>query len=371
MALFLLLTILSGIGLTFYRKKANKYVVPALSTNLSFSQNSIKNIEEEVVKRILFTGFPLLETTGYERKTLFSFPDLLSSFSQSLTNVDIFNPETYFSLNLPLLNLMKTQAALTPGVEFFPTEPPIVENEHDLKDPQPQPSEEELDNTKVEKITSMPGKPLVLIYHTHTTESYTPSPAFNYTPSSTYHTENLNLSVAKVGEVMTQELNNLNIPTIHNTTVHDIPTYMTSYANSLKTCEEVLKQNPSIEIVIDLHRDAPTKDPQSSRDITTVKIDNKTLARFMLVVGTDKNFPHPHWKENYQFSTLLHENLEKTYPGISRGLLLREERFNQHVSKKAILVEVGSHGNTMEEAIESARVFAKVLADLIKNLSAE
>ncbi|MFY9218266.1 MAG: stage II sporulation protein P, partial [Tepidanaerobacteraceae bacterium] len=201
------------------------------------------------------------------------------------------------------------------------------------------------------------------------TEGYMPSEKFNYKPDSTYHTRDLNFSVAKVGELMTEELNRLNVPTIQDKTFHDIPTYMTSYANSLKTVEQILKQHPSIKIVIDLHRDAPVPDLQKSREITTVKIDDSTYSRFLLVVGTDRTFPHPNWKENYRFATLLHDRLEQLYPGISRGIDLRSERFNQHLSNKAILVEIGSHGNTMEESLASAKIFAQVLAEIVKELS--
>jgi stage II sporulation protein P len=133
--------------------------------------------------------------------------------------------------------------------------------------------------------------------------------------------------------------------------------------------EQILKQNSTIKIVVDLHRDAPVADPLKSREITTVNIDGIIYSRFMLVVGTDKTFPHPNWKENYRFANLLNDKLEQLYPGISRGINLRSERFNQHLSKKAILLEIGSHGNTMEESLNSAKIFAKVLVDLIGELS--
>ena len=134
------------------------------------------------------------------------------------------------------------------------------------------------------------------------------SKEYFYEPKDkTYHTEDLNYSVVKIGEIMADELNRLNIHTLHNKTVHDIPTYMPSYANSLKTVEEILKQNSSIKIVIDLHRDAPIADPQKSREITTVNIDGIIYSRFMLVVGTDKTFPHPNWIEYYRFANLLND----------------------------------------------------------------
>ena len=287
-----------------------------------------------------------------------------------LTNVDILNPETYFFMHLPLISLVHTEMAMTPGVELSPQTPKIIENEHEPSENLLQPEIDELEEPEVEKLEAITNGPLVLIYHTHTTEAYMPSDKFNYKPrDKTYHTEDLNYSVAKIGEAIADELSRLNIPTMHNKTVHDVPTYMTSYANSLKTVEQLLKQNSSIKIVIDLHRDAPIVDPQKSREITTVKIDGTIYSRFMLVVGTDKTFPHPNWKENYRFANLLNDKIEQSYPGISRGINLRSERFNQHLSKKAILLEIGSHGNTMEESLNSAKVFAEVLADIIEELA--
>ncbi|MCG1012695.1 stage II sporulation protein P [Tepidanaerobacter sp. GT38] len=325
-------------------------------------------MNSNLFERILCLGLPALETVNKEKKVVIDYKSAIGNFSRILTNVDLLNPETYFVMHLPLISLINTETAMTPGVEL-PQGFQEYENEHETSE-NLSPSEiKEPEDIEVEKLPHVSGDPLVLIYHTHTTESYTPSEKFKYTPDNTYHTKDVNFNMVKVGEVLADELNRLNVPTIHNKTFHDIPTYMTSYANSLKTVEGVLKQNPSIKIVIDLHRDAPVSDLQKAREITTVKIDGATYARFLLVVGTDKTFPHPNWKENYRFANFLNDKLEQRYPGISRGLDLRSERFNQHVSNKAILLEIGSHGNTMEEALASAKVFAEVLADAVKELS--
>lgn len=372
-AFILIIIALLGI-LIICKNKVKDNAMPvfnAMGQN-SFSQNPLRSIREDRLKKLLCWGLPALKTFNMEKAPVINLSTVTKNLSQLLTNIDIYDPKTYFALHLPLINLMKTEAVITPGIEYLPEKTPIIENEHEPQDNQHELSPEEIEESTVEKIEPISGKPLVLIYHTHTTESYTPSPGFDYKPrDKTYHTENLNFTVAKVGEVMTQELQQLNIPTLHNKTVHDIPTYMTSYSNSLKTVEEVLKQNPSIKIIIDLHRDAPMIDPQKSREITTVKIDGINYSRLMFVMGSDKTFPHPHWRENYQFALLLNDRLEQSYPGISRGINPRKERFNQHLSKKAILLEIGSHGNTMEESIESAKVFAKILSNLIKELSIE
>jgi stage II sporulation protein P len=330
-------------------------------------QSFIHKIDSDIFKGMLTLSLPALEAPDQEY-IFIDFRNLMGSLSKTLTNVDVLNPETYFFIHLPLISMIGTEAAMTPGFEL-PQGPQIYEDEHLPSENLPPPEIKEAEETEIEKLVNISEGPLVLIYHTHTTEGYMPSEKFNYKPDSTYHTRDLNFSVAKVGELMTEELNRLNVPTIQDKTFHDIPTYMTSYANSLKTVEQILKQHPSIKIVIDLHRDAPVPDLQKSREITTVKIDDSTYSRFLLVVGTDRTFPHPNWKENYRFATLLHDRLEQLYPGISRGIDLRSERFNQHLSNKAILVEIGSHGNTMEESLASAKIFAKVLAEIVKELS--
>lgn len=331
--------------------------------------NMVPNLDDTLLKKILCLGLPALETFEKQNVQIFNFAGISRTAMKLLTNVDINSPESFFALQVPLMSLMKTETAMTPGVEV-PKDPYLIEDEHTPSANSLEAPTVEPDKQGVDKLTPEQGKPIVLIYHTHTSESYTPSKAFNYNPrDKAYHTEDLNFSIAKVGEVMAAELNKLAVPTIHDKTIHDIPTYMTSYSNSLKTVEKIIKQYPSIKIIIDLHRDAPFPESNKSRELTTVKIDGETFSRIMFVIGSDKTFPHPNWKENYQFSLMLNEMLEDIYPGISRGIDLRRERFNQHLSNKAVLVEIGSHGNTMEESIRSAKLFANILADLISKLT--
>ncbi len=370
----LICLLLLNIAATFVKNHVNhgsNSVISGNDVQVKKQKNFLHNVDNKVFKRILHISLPILDYINEVEGPSIDLKKSTSFISRTLTNIDVLNPETYFFMHLPVISLINTEMAMTPGVELPIQDSDIItENEHEPSEELPQPQINEIENNEVEKLEPISGQPLVLIYHTHTTEAYMPSEKFNYKPrDNTYHTEDLNYTVVKVGEVMASQLNRLKIPTMHNKTVHDIPTYMTSYANSLKTVEQILKQNPSIKIIIDLHRDAPVADAQKSREITTVKIDGTTYSRLMLVIGTDKNFPHPNWQENYQFANLLNDKLEQLYPGISRGINLRSERFNQHLSKKAILLEIGSHGNTLEESIKSAEIFAKVLADIIKELS--
>ncbi|TYP48678.1 stage II sporulation protein P [Thermosediminibacter litoriperuensis] len=327
----------------------------------------VGDLDSRVFRAFFLWAVPAAKAYTPENVVFFNPGESFLKFQERIAIFDFFKPKGYLGFQIPLLNLVNIEPALTPGIES--PEQGVVENEHvPSNNPPPAPPEDE--DSDVEQVTPVAGKPLVLVYHTHTTESYMPSKEYDYKPrDQAFHADDLKFTVARVGEVLTSELNRQGIPTIHNKTVHDVPTYMYSYSNSLKTVEEVLKKNPSIQIVLDIHRDAPVPDPQRAREMTTVKIDNKYYSRIMFVVGTDKIFPHPHWRENYKFALVLQNKLEELYPGITREIDLREQRFNQHVSKKALLVEIGSHGNTMEESIESARAFARSLAEVIKDLS--
>lgn len=342
------------------RKNRNTLVLKNIQ-NIFGKRKNIEAIDTEILKKIMTLSLPVMDISSNEDAKIFSLSAIANDILYAATNIDFFAPESMFCIEIPAAKLLQTEMTMTPGIEIIPED----EIWRDIPD-----TEDEL-YSDIEKIKKLDNKkPLVLIFHTHTTESYTPSKKFNYElKDKSYHTENLNFTVAKVGEFLSSELNKLKVPTMHSKTVHDVPTYMTSYGNSLKTVRKILKENPSIKVVIDLHRDAPVKSVNKSREITTVNIDGNTYSRIMFVVGSDKTFPHPYWKENHRFCMLLHKRLEERYPGISRGLNVRKERFNQHLSKKAILVEIGSHGNTMDESIKSAKIFAKVLADVLNEIS--
>jgi stage II sporulation protein P len=363
-----------GLVASVIRTGLSPKVVPVFGSsgkkNIDVNINIVQRLNDGVLRKLICWGLPVLNAANNEHSPLVNYLSLARTAFRMMTNVDLDNPRSYFSIQVPIISIVKTEMVSTPGVELPPENPPTVENEHEPSTNPPEVPEPDTSAAEVEKIVPMKGKPLVLIYHTHTTESYMPSKNYNYNPrDKAYHTNDLRFSVARVGDVMADELNKMGIPTLHDKTVHDVPTYMTSYTNSLKTVEQILKTNPSIKIIIDLHRDAPTADPQKSRELTTVKIDGKTYSRIMLVIGSDKVFPHPYWKENYRFGVLVNNKLEELYPGISREIDLREQRFNQHLSKKAILVEIGSHGNTMEESIESAKAFARALSEVVKSLT--
>ena len=208
----------------------------------------------------------------------------------------------------------------------------------------------------------------VLIVHTHTSEAYTPEPGWEYEASADYRTLDPARSVVRVGEELAMELRRRGIGVIHDTTVCDDPDYDQAYERSYDVIEAQLAAHPSIQIVLDIHRDAMI-DAEGNAAAMTWDQD-EGCARLMLVVGTDEGgLYHPNWQENLSFALKLQALLNRSAPGLCRDLSLRRERFNQHFTPCSVLVEVGAAGNTLAQALPSARYLAGAVAELIKAAS--
>lgn len=211
--------------------------------------------------------------------------------------------------------------------------------------------------------------PKVLIVHTHSSEAYTQEAGWEYTESDPLRTETRERSVIRVGDEIAEVLRSHGIETLHDTALNDYPTYSGAYARMQTTIEGYLAQYPSIQIVLDVHRDAAV-DAGGEQVGFTAQIEGASTAQVMLVVGTDEGgLEHPDWQENLANALKLQTLLERSYPGLCRGLDLRTERFNQHETPGSLLVEFGSTGNTLREAIRAGRCFAEGLAELIEGLS--
>lgn len=211
-------------------------------------------------------------------------------------------------------------------------------------------------------------KPTVLIVHSHGSESYKKTE--DYEESSAYRTLNRDYNMISVGAEVKKVLEAGGIEVIHDTTMHDQPSYSDSYNHSRKSVKEYLKAYPSICLVLDLHRDA-VENKDGKQVAVTAKYNGKTAAQLMLVVGTDVRLSHPDWPENMSLAVKLHAQLEKNFPGICRPISFRSQRFNQDLCSGALLVEVGSAGNTREEALEAARVLGRTILELSKGAVAQ
>ena len=204
----------------------------------------------------------------------------------------------------------------------------------------------------------------VLIMHTHGTEAYTQSPGHAYVASGEYRTTDSSANMLRVGQEICDILNDRGISAVHSRTLNDYPAYNGSYNRALKDIQAHIQQYPTIQLVIDVHRDAIATGNTYYK--TAAEVDGQQTAQLMFVTGTDAGgLTHDHWQDNLAFQAQLHDRLNSAYPGIMRPMSIRASRFNQHIRKGSMLVEVGACGNTLEEALAAAQIFANTLADTL------
>ena len=207
--------------------------------------------------------------------------------------------------------------------------------------------------------------PHVLIVHTHGSEAYTPTAGLEYTASTAYRTLETDRSVVAVGKVLAETLEQHGISVIHDPKINDYPSYNSSYWTTLQQIEKWKTQYPNIQMVIDIHRDG-AEDDQGNALALSAAVGGESCARLMLVVGTDQGgLTHPNWQENFANALKLQSVLEGMYPGLCRPIDLRTERFNQHTAPGSILIEVGSHGNTLPQAMTSAKLLGTGIAAML------
>lgn len=200
----------------------------------------------------------------------------------------------------------------------------------------------------------------VVMYHTHTCESYTPTENYNYQMTDSYRTTNLNFTVSKVGDELASQLEKHGFSVIHSKSYHDYPSYNGSYGRSLTTLENLLSSNKDAEIVIDLHRDAVGS---KSNYAPSVQIGDEVCAQVMFVVGTDgSGLEHANWRQNLQYAIKVQSIADELYPGLFRPIILRNARYNQHLTTASTIIEVGATGNTLEQCLASMKYVANVLS---------
>lgn len=211
--------------------------------------------------------------------------------------------------------------------------------------------------------------PLVLIIHTHATEAFCEENTFSYKNGYDFaRSEDNSKNVVALGKTVSDILNENGISTLHCEILHDSGSYMGSYMRSAETIKKYLAEYPSIKYVFDIHRDSIVKsDGELVRPVTA--IDGKAVAQIMCVVGTDENISTDFdWERNLSLAVKLREDLNEKYRNLARGTCLRLSAYNQQYAEVAMLFEIGSDGNTLEEAQNAATILANELVTLIKNI---
>jgi stage II sporulation protein P len=217
---------------------------------------------------------------------------------------------------------------------------------------------------------------LVLVLHSHGTECYfedntnlsdfaTDEIESYFVEGQTFfRTQDTEKNVVRVGKVFSDTLNRLGIPTIHCTVMHDRDDYNNAYTYSAETVKAYLKEYPSIQYVIDLHRDSVVRGNAWVK--TRTEIEGKESAQVMLVVGTNQNGRHPNWEKNLVVATAYKDTMDTLYPSLARSMYLRTARFNQEYLPGCMLLEVGSAANSLEEAETAAVLAAKAFASMLQ-----
>ncbi len=209
--------------------------------------------------------------------------------------------------------------------------------------------------------------PQILILHTHGSEAYTPADNSRVVWSGDHRTTDTRCNVVRVGDEMAEVFGEAGISVLHDRTLYDYPSYAGAYDRSLVSIQNYLKQYPSIRFILDVHRDA-IEDGQGNQYKVVSSIDGVgTAAQLSIVVGSDgSGLTHPNWMENLRLAVAIQENALARYPTLMRPVLLRNSRYNQHATPGSLLVEVGSAGNSPDEAVLAGRLFAERMIEVLE-----
>ncbi len=212
-------------------------------------------------------------------------------------------------------------------------------------------------------------KPSVLIFHTHTTETYQILDRGFYEVGFMTRTKDSGYNMIRVGKEICSEIEKAGYKVIHDTQIHDL-SYNGAYDHSRKKVEEYLKKYPSIQIVLDIHRDAIQQN-DGSKIKPTATVQGKKAAQIMIISGCQEkgnpieNFPD--WRYNLTFAVHLQNQLEKMFQGITRPLYFCPRKYNMNLSHCSLLVEVGSDANTLEEAVFTGKCIGSALGEIMKD----
>lgn len=289
-------------------------------------------------------------------------------FSEMVDNIKEIKPSDIIKQNSPIFEkeITPTSNPTTPVPTTASTPTPTpsstpVEEKHNTvinAEIKNETSYEVTASDFVDEPLEIPENPAVLIVHTHTTESYMNEESGR----SVDDTKNMIM----IGKVIADTLTSSGIKVIHDKTVHDYPSYQGAYSRSLKTIQNQVAKNPDIAVILDIHRDAIIKSDGTKVKLTT-DINGKKSAQIMLVCGTnDSGLSHKNWQSNLNFALKIQEYSNQTFPGLMRAVNLRKERFNQHITPGSLILEIGTHGNTLQEAVNGAEAVAHSVASVIK-----
>ncbi|AZR73180.1 hypothetical protein BBF96_07150 [Anoxybacter fermentans] len=350
-------------------------------------------LDSERSRSIIAEGIPALDGKIKKRgfmELLVEPKNLINYFVYWTVGIDFKRPLTYLTSSIPSLKSHKnirTVAALKKKEKVpaaLAREKKVIRSEkgtiyldipeeemlHVTKTAEPRVLKDKIINTSKRAIKR---KPRVLIYHTHTSETYIDD---SHPQDNLWHTLLPHLgNIVIVGDALTEGLKKLGVEVYHDTTSYDGEVFANAYNNARKGIQKLLREQ-SFDIVLDLHRDGKNNALDIIRDDYIIKIKGKKAARVLLIVTQGKldylskeeqREAHPHWETNFKFCTALAAKMQEMYPGLLRRVENREnKRYNQDLHPHALLIEVGYQGNTTAEAVYTGQLLAEIIAELLK-----
>ncbi|WZL74617.1 stage II sporulation protein P [Clostridiaceae bacterium 35-E11] len=360
-----------------------------------------KNISNDLLILMMNKTIPAMEVKYKEENGYSSYREVIKLALGKLINFDYEDPKTLLKAQISMLN--ETDDDLAELNDYVIPENTGLQNEntknqeiHYVEDVTvnhgtnedvtsekevPASSNVQKENTEAEKQSTnieepqrpieivsspikMPDKvkldmkePTIFIYHTHGTESYMPEEVGNF------HSLNRKYTVRAVGDVLSQQLTAKGYKVIHDDTLHDYPSYQQSYVRALETLQSNLKKNRSLKIVFDIHRDAAPEN-DTARENSFVVIDNKKVARFSIVIGTQ----NPNAAQLNTFAEYIKAKSDELYPGLAKKIIKKGFKFNQYNSDYYALIEVGNTANYIEEALKTSEYLARILDEVVKDI---
>jgi stage II sporulation protein P len=336
------------------------------STAPEFRNRAIRiaqvRLDTQTSRFLLKSGFPILEYISGEDDpftlTNLNWPELYWKLAANIKNA---NPQEILKTQLPFLALVSPQKLpLNPEIVGMRTLQNKIQIQPEVTPPATTPvegtaeAEFQPEETQPASIPTLGDQPVVLIFHTHTSESYIPVGGKEHIyPKG---------DIVRIGVYLKEILEQkYGIRCLHSETVLDEIPFRLSYNRSRVALQKLLHENPGIKVVFDIHRDATP-----GVKAKTV-INGKDTATIGIVVGSDKmGLEHPHWRKNQQFAKELEEAMNLYYPGLCSRILVSEARYNQDLHERALILEFGDQNSTLEEVNQAAELFAGILALTIK-----
>ncbi|SFP20306.1 stage II sporulation protein P [Salibacterium halotolerans] len=332
-----------------------------------FSSKKLHAWSSEIQQNLLLPAFVFenhyFESAVPDEEESRPVPTLMFEF---LTRLDFHEPRTMLGMEIPGFALFDGNIVVAgEGTDFttMPIEsaPPmeVLMKEREAADDRLQ----VLDTQEETENNDASGPAVAHIVHSHSRESYYPE--LEEGADSAFHQD---VNITMVGKRLGKELEERGVQTFVDTT--DITqrlhqkgwTFPRSYDVSRTVIQNDRKEHPELEMFFDLHRDS------QPRDITTVTINQETMAKTFFVIGEN----HPDYEKNLAMAKDLNRRLEASYPGLSRGVLTKggggvNGRYNQDLSKQSVLIEIGGVENTLEETYRTTEALAEVISSYHKD----